>query len=270
MVEARGAFFRTAEAHHEAVSTREHEPRGVKHAEGMPCLAHMRGQCVHRLVLREDRDLHILRDLHPLTLRRGATITISKTARGTTAVIAITARRAAFTTRTESATTGRARAAGAITARRRAATASTITKAATTTTIIPATALRAVFRAGIALFDLLLFAKLAHPCRHHFQIGKVNQTGLRLRLVVGAGFGFGHTIGRERGRDYASNQLCRQLCSCGVFLAWRYGNNLHGSPNPSLFSTASPSASRPRRSMARAFCASATRTRSERCRCRRW
>ena len=120
----------------------------------MTCLAHMRGQCIHRLVFWKDDDLHILRDLHPLTLWRACAITITKTARWTTAVItrAITAWRAALslTTRTESATrtitTRRWATARAITARRRTTAIITTAKSTTTATaVITTTALRPVF-----------------------------------------------------------------------------------------------------------------------------
>jgi hypothetical protein len=59
--------------------------------------------------------------------------------------------------------------------------------------------------------------------------------GWRLRLVLGAGFRFGHTVSLEGGRDYARNRRCRQLCSCGVFLPRRYVNNLHASPPITFF-----------------------------------
>jgi hypothetical protein len=158
----------------------------------------MRGQRVHRLVFWENRDLNVLGDLCPLTLWRGTTVTISKTTWRAASVIAITAWGAAFTTWAESAATGWTWAARAITARRRSATAATIAKTtATPAPIITASALRTVLRVSVALLDLVFFSEFAHPCRHQFQIGKVHQSAVGLRLVVGAGFGFGHTVSLE-------------------------------------------------------------------------
>jgi hypothetical protein len=57
--------------------------------------------------------------------------------------------------------------------------------------------LRTILRVGVALLDLVFFAEFAHPCRHQFQIGKVHQSAVGLRLVFGAGFGFGHTVSLE-------------------------------------------------------------------------